>query len=83
MDTGKHAVKFVRVRFITSWWDGINDRHDIWCVALCGASSGSEPSLFVSNYFFGLGFKPIQDNFQHDSARVTDETAGSVVLAEL
>ena len=34
----------------------------------CGASSGSEPSLFFSNYFFGLGFKPIQDNFQHDFA---------------
>ena len=31
-----------------------------------GASSGSEPSLFFSNYFFSLGFKPIQDNFQHD-----------------
>ena len=27
----------------------------------CGASSGSEPSLFFSNYFFSLGFKPIQD----------------------
>ena len=26
----------------------------------CGASSGSEPSLFFSNYFFSLGFKPIQ-----------------------
>ena len=25
---------------------------------LCGASSGSEPSLFFSNYFFSLGFKP-------------------------
>ena len=23
----------------------------------CGASSGSEPSLFFSNYFFSLGFK--------------------------
>ena len=30
-----------------------------------GASSGSEPSLFFSNYF-SLGFKPIQDNFQYD-----------------
>ena len=28
-----------------------------------GAFSGSEPSLFFSNYFFSLGFKPIQDNF--------------------
>ena len=34
----------------------------------CGASSGSEPSLFFSNYFFSLGFKPIQDNFKHDFA---------------
>ena len=34
----------------------------------CGASSGSEPSLFFSNYFFSLGFKLIQDNFQHDFA---------------
>ena len=34
----------------------------------CGASSGSEPSLFFRNYFFSLGFKPIQDNFQHDFA---------------
>ena len=34
----------------------------------CGASSGSEPSLFFSNYFFSLGVKPIQDNFQHDFA---------------
>ena len=35
----------------------------------CGASSGSEPSLFFSNYFFSLGFKLIQDDF----ARMTDE----------
>ena len=45
----------------------------------CGASSGSEPS----NYFFSLGFKPIQDDFQHDFARMTDEADSSVVLAEL
>ena len=31
----------------------------------CAASSSSEPSLFFSNYLFGLGFKPIQDDFQH------------------
>ena len=36
----------------------------------CGASSGSEPSPFFSNYFFSLGFKP-------------DEADISVVLAEL
>ena len=34
----------------------------------CGASSGSEPSLFFSNYFFSLGVKPVQDDFQHDFA---------------
>ena len=49
----------------------------------CGASSGSEPSLFFSNYFFSLGFKPIQDDFQHDFARMTNEADSSVVLAEL
>ena len=26
----------------------------------CGASSGSEPSLFFSNYLFGFGFQPFQ-----------------------
>ena len=49
----------------------------------CGASSRSEPSLFFSNYFFSLGFKPIQDNFQHDFAGMTDEADSSVVLTEL
>ena len=38
----------------------------------CGAPSGSEPSLFFSHYLFSLGFKPIQDQFQHDFARMTD-----------
>ena len=49
----------------------------------CGASSGSEPSLFFSNYYFNLGFKPIQDDFQHEFARMTDEADRSVVLEEL
>ena len=49
----------------------------------CGASSGSEPSLFLSNYFFSLGFQPVQEYFQHDFARMTDEADSSVVLAEL
>ena len=48
-----------------------------------GASSGSEPSLFFSNYFFSLGFYPFQDDFQHHFARMTDEADSSVVLAEL
>ena len=42
----------------------------------CGASSGYEPGLFFSNSFFSLGF---QDDFQHDFARMTDETDSSVV----
>ena len=49
----------------------------------CGAPSGSESNLFFSNYFFGLGFKHIQDDFQHDFARFTVEADSSVVLAEL
>ena len=49
----------------------------------CGASSGSEPSLFFSNYFFSSGFKSIQDDFHHDFARKTDEADSSVVLAAL
>ena len=32
----------------------------------CGAPSGSEPSLFFSNYLIDLKFKHIQDDFQHD-----------------
>ena len=35
----------------------------------CGASSGSEPILFFSNYFFSLGLKLTQDDFQNDFAR--------------
>ena len=49
----------------------------------CGSSYGSEPSLFFSRYFFSMGFKPIQDDFQHDFARITDEADSSVVLAQL
>ena len=49
----------------------------------CAASSCSEPSLFFSNYFFNLGFKPIQDDFQYDFARMTDVADSSVVLTEL
>ena len=49
----------------------------------CGASSGSGPSLFFSNYFFSLGFEPNQDYFQHEFAPMTDEANSSIVLAEL
>ena len=48
----------------------------------CGASSGFEPSLFFSKCFFSMGFKPVQDDFQHDFARMTDEADSSVVLVE-
>ena len=48
-----------------------------------GSFPGSELSLFFRNYFFSLGFKPIQDDFQHDFARMSDEADSSVVLAEL
>ena len=48
----------------------------------CGVSSGSEPDLFFSNYLFSFGFKPVQVDFQHDFAQVT-EADGCVVLAEL
>ena len=47
----------------------------------CGAPSGSAPSLFFSNYLFSLGFNPVQDDFQHDFAQMTDEADSSVVLA--
>ena len=49
----------------------------------CGAPSSSEPSLFFNNYLFSLGFKYIQDDLQHDFARMTDEADSSIVLAEL
>ena len=49
----------------------------------CSASSSSEPNLFFSKYFFSLGFKPIQDDFQHDFARMTEKADSSVVLTEL
>ena len=49
----------------------------------CGASSGSKPNLFFSSYFFRLGFKPVEDDFQHDFARMTDEADSSIFLAEL
>ena len=45
-----------------------------------GTPSGSEPSLFFSNYLFGLGFKPVQDDFRHDFAHMTDEAHISIIL---
>ena len=46
---------------------------------LCGPSFGSEPSLFFSNYLCSLRFRPSQDDFQYDFARMTDEADSSVV----
>ena len=43
----------------------------------------SEPSLFFSNNLFSLGFELVQDNFLDDDFWMTDETNGSVILAEL
>ena len=43
----------------------------------CGASPGSEPSLFFSNYLFSLGFEPVRDDSQHGFTWMTDETNGS------
>ena len=39
----------------------------------CGASSRSEPNRFISNYLSGMGFEPVQDEFLHSFARMTDE----------
>ena len=36
------------------------------------AHSSLKLSLFFSSYLFGLGFNPVQDDFQHDFARITD-----------
>ena len=47
-----------------------------------GASTVSKPGPFFSNYLFDFGCKPIQDYFQHDFTRVTDEADGSVVLTQ-
>ena len=46
-------------------------------------NSGYDLSLFFSNYLSGLALKPIQSNFQHDFAQMTDEADSSIVLAEL
>ena len=50
---------------------------------LCGASPGSEPSLFFINNLSSLRFEPVQDNSQHDFTWMTDEANISVILAEL
>ena len=51
---------------------------DLFCVS----PSGFEPSIRV-HYPFGFGFKSVQDDFQHEFARMTDEAISSVVPTEL
>ena len=41
------------------------------------------PACSSAIIFFCLGFKPIQDDFQHDFSGMTDVADSSVVLAEL
>ena len=48
----------------------------------CSAPSSSEPRVFFSNYFFRMGFNPVQDDFQHNLVRMTNEADGSVFLTE-
>ena len=43
----------------------------------CDALSGSESSLFFSNSLFGLEFQLVQDDYQYDFARMTDEADSS------
>ena len=38
--------------------------------------------MFFSDYFFRLGFKSVQNDFQHDFAKMTNEADGSVFLTE-
>ena len=38
--------------------------------------------MFSSDYLLPFGFKPVQDDLQHDFARMTYEADGYVVLAE-
>ena len=46
----------------------------------CGASSGSEPSLFFSNYFFSLAFQPIQDDFEDEIQDEIDSLLLDVIV---
>ena len=48
----------------------------------CAASSGSDPACFSAIISLAR-VKPIQDDFQHGFAQMTDEADSSVVLAQL
>ena len=42
----------------------------------------SEPSVFFNDCFFCLGFRTVQDDFQHDFARIINEADGPAYLTE-
>lgn len=42
----------------------------------------SEPSLFFSKYLFGLGFKLVEDDFQHNFAQMNDKAVISIILGD-
>ena len=48
---------------------------------LCCAASWSEACLFVSDDLFRLRLQSVQQDFQHNCARVADEADGTIVLA--
>ena len=52
----------------------------ICSVVLLPALNPACSSAIISSAW---GFKPVQDDFQHDFVRMTDEADSSVVLAEL
>ena len=48
---------------------------------LCFAASWSEACLFLSDDLFRLRLQSVQQDFQHNFARVADEADGTIVLA--
>ena len=50
---------------------------------LCCAASWSEACLFLSDDLFRLRLQSVQQDFQHNFARVADEADGTIALAEL
>ena len=48
---------------------------------LCCVASWSEACLFLSDDLFRLWLQSVQQDFQHNFARVADEADGTIVLA--
>ena len=48
---------------------------------LCCAASWSKASLFLGNDLFRLRLQSVQQDFQHNFARVADKADGTIVLA--